>query len=111
MNWNDTIRSYFTPKEFQLYNNKVSEEITIADLLCHRSGDPIYSGDDLWMYFNYTYPNTLYNLRYVENDTVFRSTCSYNNVLYALAGECASRATGKSFDKLINQFIFAPPYK
>ena len=41
MNWNDTIRSYFTPKEFQLYNNKVSNEITIAEVLCHRSGLPI----------------------------------------------------------------------
>lgn len=108
MHWNDTVRSYYTPKEFQLYNKTVSNKITIADCLCHRSGLPMYSGDDLWMYYNNTFPEGLYKMRYVENNTKFRSTWNYNNVMYALAGECAARATGKSYSQLMREEIFKP---
>lgn len=108
MNWNDTVRSYFTPAEFQLYSKTVSNKITIADCLCHRSGLPMYSGDDLWLYYNNTFPEGLYKMRYVENNTKFRSTWNYNNVMYALAGECAARATGKSYSQLMKEEIFQP---
>lgn len=108
MNWNDTVRSYFTPAEFQLYSKTVSNKITIADCLCHRSGLPMYSGDDLWMYYNNTFLEGLYKMRYVENNTMFRSTWNYNNVMYALAGECAARATGKSYSQLMMEEIFQP---
>lgn len=114
MHWNDTVRSYFTPEEFQLYNTTISDEITIRDLLCHCSGLPASSGDQLWMYFNYTYPNVLYQVRYLENNTVFRSTFQYHNIMYSLAGECAYRAAENaglgysSWQEMIKEMIFKP---
>jgi len=114
MHWNDTVRSYFTPEEFQLYSATVSDEITIRDLLCHCSGLPASSGDQLWMYFNYSYPDVLYRVRYIENNTVFRSTFQYNNIMYCLAGECAFRAAKNagleypSWQEMIKEMIFKP---
>nr|WP_319374516.1 serine hydrolase [uncultured Methanobacterium sp.] len=114
MHWNDTVRSYFTPEEFQLYNTSISDEITLRDLLCHCSGLPASSGDQLWMYFNYTYPDVLYHVRYLENNTVFRSTFQYHNIMYSLAGECAYRAAENaglgysSWQDMIKEMIFKP---
>lgn len=114
MHWNDTVRSYFTPEEFQLYNDTISDEITISDLLCHCSGLPASSGDQLWMYFNYTYPDVLYRVRYIENNTVFRSTFQYHNIMYELAGECAYRAAKNaglgysSWQDMMKEMIFKP---
>lgn len=114
MRWNDTVRSYFTPEEFQLYNTTISDEITIRDLLCHCSGLPVSSGDQLWMYFNYTYPDYLYRMGYLENNTVFRSTFQYHNIMYCLAGECAYRAAKNaslgysSWQEMIKEMIFKP---
>ena len=60
------------------------------------------------MMFNYSYPHVLHQLRYIENDTSFRSSFEYNNVLYSLAGYCAARANNTTWNYLIKHDLLDP---
>ena len=66
----------------------VTRELTVRDLLVHRSGLGLGAGDLLW------WPPSTYNrreiagrLRYIPPATSFRSAYAYDNVLYLVAGE------------------------
>jgi len=109
MGWDDSIVKYYSDKnEFQLYNDYVTNHITIRDCLCHRSGLPAYGGDDYYTYFNDSYSTALYKLRYMENNTSFRSTFEYNNILYALPGYCAAREQNTTWNELIKKNLLDP---
>lgn len=109
MNWDDKVRLYYPDSdEFALYNSTVTEEVNMRDLLSHRCGLPTESGADLIKICKYDFQETLYRLRYIKPDTEFRSTWEYNQVLYTLAGECASRAAGQDWEGLVEEAIFTP---
>lgn len=109
MAWDDPVRNYYPdPEEFQLYDSYVTDNITIRDLLLHRSGLSPYSGDSNWMYFNYPFSYDLHQLRYLENSTEFRSTWQYHNLLYALAEYCAARKAGLSWNQLMEEELLHP---
>lgn len=110
MSWDDPISKYFSvPDEFLLcYGENITKQVTIRDVLSHRSGLPTYGGDDYYTYFNDTYSASLYNLRYMENTTPFRSTFQYNNLIYALAGYCAAREANTTWYELVKQDLLIP---
>lgn len=109
MNWNDLITKYYpNPKEFKLYSNMVTNEVTLKDVLCQRVGLYEHSGDEFQL-FNYTdYDKNLYKFRYFKNASKFRTTFSYNNILYALSGESAARAAKTPWSKLITKELLLP---
>ena len=73
---------------FQMWDPYVTRELTIRDLLVHRSGLGLGAGDLLW------WPPSTYDrkeiarrLRFIPPATSFRSAYAYDNVLYLVAGE------------------------
>ncbi|MGZ7119857.1 MAG: serine hydrolase domain-containing protein, partial [Methanobacterium sp.] len=109
MSWDDPITKYYPDlDEFQLYDSYVTNNITIRDCLCHRSGLAVSSGDDNIDVFNYTFPFTLHQMRYIENNTPFKSTYQYSDIIYALAGYCAARVTNTTWSDLIKQDLLDP---
>jgi CubicO group peptidase (beta-lactamase class C family) len=48
----DKVQQYLP--DFQLYDSYVSNETTVADLLCHRIGLGTYSGDIIWYKSNFS---------------------------------------------------------
>ncbi|HXO86716.1 MAG TPA: serine hydrolase, partial [Gemmatimonadales bacterium] len=91
---------------FQLADPYVTREITVRDLLTHRVGfgDPEY----LWNNTGWSMAEIVPRLRLVPVETSFRSRFQYNNVTYALAGEVAARASGKSWQDLMRTRIYEP---
>jgi len=109
MSWDDPIIKYFSsPSEFQLYSNEVTNNFTIRDCLTMHSGLEENSGDDYYTYFNESFSTSLYNLRYIENITPFRSSYAYQNLLYALAGFCAAKANNNTWNELIKRDLLDP---
>jgi len=53
-------------------------------------------------------PQIIPRLRLVPVETSFRSRFQYNNVTYALAGEVAARAAGRSWQDLMRTLIYEP---
>ena len=77
-----------------MYDPYVTRELTVRDLLVHRSGLGLGAGDLLW------WPESTYNreeiarrLRYIKPATRFRSAYAYDNVLYLVAGEVIEAVT------------------
>jgi len=73
---------------FKMYDPYVSSEMTIRDIVVHRSGLGPGAGD--LMFFpptTYTRAEIIHRLRYIKPVTSFRSSFAYDNLLYIVAGE------------------------
>src|SRR5699024_1152581 len=84
---------------FRMSDPYVTREITVRDLLAHRSGLGLGAGDLLW------WPGTTYSreeivrrLQNVPLENSFRSAYAYDNVLYMVAGELIEEVTGQSWE-------------
>ncbi len=91
---------------FQLFDPYVTREITVRDLLCHRSG--LERGDLLWYGTAYDRDEILRRVRYLKPSWSFRSNFGYQNIMYLAAGQIVSRVSGKSWDEFIRERIFRP---
>ena len=106
LRWDDRVTDYLP--DLRLYDAYASHELTIRDLLTHRSGLP---GTDLfWVTEENTppFPEMMRRLRYIRPTSSFRSTWNYQNVVYAIGGAVIERASGMSWEQFIRQRIFAP---
>lgn len=107
LRWNDRVIDHLP--EFRLWDSYVTREITIRDLLVHRSGLPAYSGDLLLMPpTTYTRPEIVERLRHIQPATSFRAGYAYDNLLYLAVGELVARVSGMSFEEFIDRRIFKP---
>jgi CubicO group peptidase (beta-lactamase class C family) len=108
LSWDDKVRKFIP--EFKLFDPYVTEEFTIRDLLCHRSGLGLGAGD--LMFFpdgsDFTVPDILHNLQFLKPVTSFRSQYAYDNNLYIVAGEVVARASGMSWVDFIEKRILGP---
>jgi len=108
LSWDDKVRKFIP--EFKLFDPYVTEEFTIRDLLCHRSGLGLGAGD--LMFFpdgsDFTIPDILHNLQFLKPVTSFRSQYAYDNNLYIVAGEVVARASGMSWVDFIEKRILQP---
>ena len=94
---------------FQMYDPYVSHEMTIRDLLTHRSGMGLGEGDLLfWPHTTYTRNDIIYRLRFMKPASSFRSHYAYDNLLYMTAGQIIPAVTGISWDDYVHEHIFAP---
>ena len=101
----DPVTKYIP--ELELYDPWVTRELTIRDLLTHRSGLP---GTDLFWASNWKYSeeDIIHRLRYIQPTASFRSAWQYHNVLYALNGEIIKRVTGVPWEQFVRTRIFTP---
>ncbi|MBK9285387.1 MAG: serine hydrolase [Sphingobacteriaceae bacterium] len=106
--WDDKVRKYIP--EFTLYDPYVSEEFTVRDLVCHRSGLGLGAGDlMMWPDSNlHSIEDIIHGMRYLKPVSSFRSKYDYNNNLFIIAGEVIKRISGKSWDDFIEQKIMIP---
>ncbi len=106
LKWDDRVIDYFP--EFQLYDQYATRELTVRDLLTHRTGLP---GTDLLWAFpenQYSTPEMMRRLRYVKPISSFRSQWEYQNVMYAVAGALVAKLSGMPWEKFVQTRIFDP---
>jgi CubicO group peptidase (beta-lactamase class C family) len=91
---------------FQMWDPWVTRELTVRDLLVHRSGLGLGAGDLLW------WPPSTYDraeiarrLRYLQPATSFRSAYAYDNVLYLVAGRVLEAVSGRSWEDFVSTRI------
>jgi CubicO group peptidase (beta-lactamase class C family) len=106
LSWDDPVTQYLP--YLQLHDPYVTRELTVRDLLTHRSGLPDVSGGILWYGSDYSREEVLKRLRYIKPVSSFRSTYAYQNVTYMAAGEVVRAVSGKSWDDFIRERIFTP---
>jgi CubicO group peptidase (beta-lactamase class C family) len=93
---------------FSLWDPYVTRELTIRDLLVHRSGLGLGAGDLLWWPpSTYTRPEIARRLRFIPPATSFRAAYAYDNVLYLVAGEVIEAVSGQSWEDFVSSRILA----
>src|SRR5579859_1745356 len=107
ISWDDPV--YQRLPGFQMYDPYVSHEMTIRDLLTHRSGMGLGEGDLLfWPHTTYTRDDIIYRLRFMKPASSFRSRFAYDNLMYIAAGQIIPAVTGKSWEDYIRERILIP---
>jgi CubicO group peptidase (beta-lactamase class C family) len=93
---------------FAMADPYVTRELTIRDLLVHRSGLGLGAGDLLWWPpSTYTRPEIAHRLRFIPPATSFRAAYAYDNVLYLVAGEVIEAVSGQSWEDFVSSRILA----
>lgn len=91
---------------FQMWDPWVTRELTVRDLLVHRSGLGLGAGDLLWWPpSTYTRREVAERLRFIRPATSFRSAYAYDNVLYIVAGELIEAVSGRSWEDFVRTRI------
>jgi len=106
--WEDKVIDYIP--EFKMYNDYVTNNFNIQDLLTHRSGLGLGAGD--LMIFpdgsDFTINDVLTAFQHFEPTTAFRTEFDYDNLLYLVAGELTSRVSGKTWETFVDEEILKP---
>ena len=104
LKWDDPVTKHIP--WFQLHDPYVTRELTVRDLLCHRSG--LERGDGLWSMSPFSREEILRRLRLLKPAWSFRSRYGYQNTMFITAGEIVPAVTGKSWDEFITERLFKP---
>src|SRR4051812_43613165 len=107
LKWDDRVIDHMP--DFRMWDPWVTREMTIRDLLVHRSGLGLGEGDLLFL------PNstlsrkeTVRRIRYLKPATSFRSGYAYDNILYMAAGQLIEEVSGETWEQYIHNHVFAP---
>ena len=106
LTWDDPATKHLPG--FQLYDPFVTRELTVRDLLSHRSGLATFGGDLLWFESGYPREEIIRRVRYLKPVSSFRSAFGYQNILFLAAGEIVPAVTGRSWDDFVRERFFAP---
>ena len=105
--WDDRVIDHMP--DFRMWDPWVTREMTIRDLLVHRSGLGLGQGDLLFL------PNstlsrkeTVRRIRYLRPATSFRSGYAYDNILYMAAGQLIEEVSGETWEQYLRSHVFAP---
>jgi len=104
LSWDDPVTKHLP--WFQLYDPYVTRELTVRDLLCHRSG--LARGDMIWYQSPYDRKEVVKRVRYLKPSWSLRSHYGYQNIMYITAGEVVEAVAGKSWDEFIKERLFKP---
>ncbi|MDB5959529.1 MAG: serine hydrolase [Massilia sp.] len=105
--WDDPVTKHLP--DFQMFDPYVTHEMTVRDLLTHRSGLGLGAGDLLWWpTTTFTSDEIIEKLRYIRPATSFRNSYAYDNLLYIAAGKIIASKSGKSWGETVRERILKP---
>lgn len=92
--------------DFAMYDPWVTKQITVRDLLVHRSGLPAGGGDILYLpESDYSRKEIVAKVRLIKPQASFRSTDAYVNVMYGVAGELIEKVSGMTWEEFVDSRI------
>ena len=104
MKWDGRVDDYIP--FFHLYDPLADEEVTMRDLLTHRTG--LGGTDLLWYGTSLPLDQIIRRVRYIKPDAGFRAVFQYQNVMYATAGYAVGEASGGTWGQFVREHIFEP---
>jgi CubicO group peptidase (beta-lactamase class C family) len=107
LRWDEPIQTYLP--WFKMYDPYASREITIRDLLAHRSGLGLGQGDLLFL------PDTdlsareiVERMQYLKPSSSFRSLHAYSNLGVMAAAQVIPELTGQTWEAYLRSKLFLP---
>ncbi|MBL8856614.1 MAG: serine hydrolase [Planctomycetaceae bacterium] len=106
LKWDDRAADYLP--ELRLFDTLATQEITIRDLVSHRSGLGTFSGDLLWYGTTYTPQEILHRVRHLKPVSSFRNQYGYQNLMFIAAGQIVERVSGQPCAEFVQQRLLTP---
>jgi CubicO group peptidase (beta-lactamase class C family) len=107
LKWDDRVADLIPG--FQMYDPWVTREMTVRDLLVHRSGLGLGAGDLLVIpRGRLARAEVVRRLRFIKPATSFRSGYAYDNVLYIVAGHVIDLVSGQTYEYYVREHLFEP---
>ena len=107
LDWDDKVIDHLPG--FQMYDPWVTREMTVRDLLVHRSGLGLGAGDLLMVpRGSLSRQEVVERLRYIKPATSFRSAYAYDNILYIVAGRLIEVVSGQRWEDYMRDRVFGP---
>lgn len=107
LDWDDKVIQYIP--EFRLADPAVSADVTIRDLLSHRTGLGLGAGDlMIWPNTDKTISDILASIPHLPLASGLRERYAYNNIMYVVAGEVIARASGLPYADFVQQHLLQP---
>ena len=107
LRWNDRLVDKLPG--FRMYDPYASSEMTVTDLLVHRSGLGLGEGDlMIFPTTNRTRAELVHDIRFLKPAHSFRADYDYDNVLYIVAGQLVEAVSGQRWEDFVQQHILDP---
>jgi CubicO group peptidase (beta-lactamase class C family) len=104
LDWNDKVIDHLPT--FQLSDPYITGTARVQDLLTHNLG--IGNADLLWSIDSVSTTETLRRFRLAEVEYPLRGGFTYQNIMYAVAGEVVGAVSGMHWTEFVQQRIFDP---
>jgi len=105
--WDDPVTRHLP--EFRMHDPWVTREMTVRDLVTHRSGLGTGAGDLMWWPpTDFTREEIVRGIGSLVPASSFRSQYAYSNVMYVAAGEVVARVSGLPWDDFVRERLLEP---
>jgi CubicO group peptidase (beta-lactamase class C family) len=104
VDWDQPVRAVF-PK-FKMYDPVLTEQMSVRDLVTHRSGLPRH--DSVWYTSDFSREDLVSRLQYLEPNKPLRSTFQYNNLMFMTAGYIAGQLNSTTWEDAVSERILYP---
>jgi len=104
LTWDKPIRE--SVPSIQFYNDQLNSNVTLRDMLSHRTG--VTRHDLIWFKSPFNRKELFDRLKYLEPQEPMRQTFLYNNLMYAAVGEVIELKSGKRWEDFVRERILTP---
>ncbi|MGB3142529.1 MAG: serine hydrolase domain-containing protein, partial [Maribacter sp.] len=104
LDWDDKVTDYIP--YFKLSDSYSTADARVKDLLTHNLG--IGNADALWMLDSLSTKETIQRFQFAEKTYPLRGGFTYQNIMYAVAGEVIAAASGQPWNEFVQERIFNP---
>ncbi len=104
LDWNDKVVDHLP--NFQLSDPYITADARVKDLLTHNLG--IANADVLWVLDSISTDLTLKRFKHTKKIYPLRGGFTYQNIMYAAAGEVIAAVSGMPWDRFIEMRLFKP---
>ncbi|MBK8975227.1 MAG: serine hydrolase [Planctomycetes bacterium] len=106
LGWDDRVVDHLPG--FELADPWITRQLTVRDLLCHRSGLKTFEGDLLWYGSDRTDADVFALLQRLPITQRFRDQFGYQNLMYMVAGMLVEHATGHPWQDVVRGELMGP---
>lgn len=104
LNWDDKVIDHVP--YFKLSDPYITADARVKDLLTHNLG--IGNADALWTVDSLSTRETIEKFQFAQKAYPLRGGFTYQNIMYAVAGEVIAAASGKPWNEFVTERIFQP---
>ena len=104
LTWDKPVRD--SVPTIQFYNDQLNNNITLRDMLSHRTG--VTRHDLIWFKSPFTRKELFERLKYLEPQEPMRETFLYNNLMFSAVGEIIELKSGQRWEQFVRDKIFTP---